>query len=147
MVRDLPQANVFHMSAAYSNHDPIMLTTEPFGLRHRQKTKIQRFEEKWMAHPECEERTRTSWAQVHPIGRPMFCLFEKIRRCRMDLVAWSRCAFGNTRDWLNAKQGELEELRAAGFGENLDRINEVRREINDLLHHEEVFWWQWSQSI
>lgn len=27
-----------------------------------------------------------------------------------------------------------------GFGANLDRINEVKREINELLHHEEVFW-------
>ena len=54
-------------------------------------------------------------------------------------MAWSRNTFGNTRDRLNAKQGELEELRPAGFGENLDKINEVRREINDLLHHEEVF--------
>ena len=69
----------------------------------------------------------------------MFCLFEKIKRCRMDLVAWNRYTFGNTRDRLNAKQGELEELRAAGFGENLDKINEVRRQINDLLHHKEVF--------
>ena len=77
----------------------------------------------------------------------MFCLFEKIKRCRMDLVAWSRYTFGNTRDWLKVKQGELEELRAAGFGENLDKINEVRREINDLLHHEEVLWRQRSRSI
>ena len=29
----------------------------------------------------------------------------------------------------------------------MDKINEVRREINDLLHHEEVFWRQRSQSI
>ena len=43
----------------------------------------------------------------------------------MDLMAWSRYTFGNTRDWLNIKQGELEELRAVSFGENLDKINEV----------------------
>ena len=78
-----------------------------------------------MAHLECEERIRTPWTQSQPIGSPMFCLFEKIKRCRMDLVAWSRYTFENTRDRLNAKQGELEELRAAGFGENLDKINEV----------------------
>lgn len=57
-----PQANVFHMSAAYSDHDPIMLTIKPFGLCHCRKTKIQRFEEKWVAHPEYEEWIRTSWA-------------------------------------------------------------------------------------
>ncbi|KAK9989376.1 hypothetical protein SO802_029615 [Lithocarpus litseifolius] len=98
-----PLAKVLHTSAAYSNHDPILLATEPPKIRHHRKTKIHRFEEK--------------------------------------------ATFGNTRDRLNAKQGELEELRAAGFGENLDRINEVRREINDLLHHEEVFWRQRSRSI
>ena len=100
-----------------------------------------------MAHPECEDQIRTSWTQSQPTGSSMFFLFEKIKRCRMDLVAWSRNTFGNTRDQLNAKQGELEELRAAGFEENLDKINEIRREINDLLQHEEVFWRQRSQSI
>ena len=100
-----------------------------------------------VAHLECEERIRTSWTQSQPIGSPMFCLFEKIKRCKMDLVAWSRYTFGNTRDQLNAKQGELKELRAVGFRENLDKINEVRREINDLLHHKEVFWHQRSRSI
>ena len=57
----------------------------------------------------------------------------------MDLVAWSRNTFGNTKDRLNSKHVEMEELMVAGFGENLDKIYEVRREINDLLHHEEVF--------
>ena len=84
------------MLAAYSDHDPILLFTEPTCLRHHQKTKIQRFEEKWVAHPECEEWIRTSFAQSQPVGSPMFCLFEKIIICRMDLVAWSRNTFGNT---------------------------------------------------
>ena len=34
-----------------------------------------------------------------------------------------------------------------GFWANLDRINEVKREINELLHHEEVFWWRRARSI
>ena len=40
----------------------------------------------------------------------MFCLFEKIKKCRMNLVKWSQGAFGNTRDRLNAKQQELQQL-------------------------------------
>ena len=65
----------------------------------------------------------------------------------MDLVAWSRATFGNTRNHFISKQGELEELMEVGFGANLDRINEVKREINELLHHEEVFWWQRARFI
>ena len=30
----------------------------------------------------------------------------------------------------------------AGYEENLDRIHEVKKEINELLHHKEVFWRQ-----
>lgn len=65
----------------------------------------------------------------------------------MDLIAWSRNTFKNTQGRINSKQGELEELMAVGYGDNLVRINKARRELNELLHHEEVFWWQRSRSI
>ena len=65
----------------------------------------------------------------------------------MDLVVWSKNTFGNSQDRINAKQGELEELMTTGYRENLDRIHEVRKEINELMHHEEVFWHQRSRSI
>ena len=74
-------------------------------------------------------------------------LFEKIKKCRLDLVAWSRVAFGNTRHRLNEKKQELEELVEHGYGQNLHRIIELRREINTLLHHEEVYWRQHSRSL
>ena len=41
----------------------------------------QRFEEKWVAHEECENQIRSSWTQSHPIGSPMFCLFERLKKC------------------------------------------------------------------
>ena len=62
-----PQAKVLHTTAPYSDHNPILLTIEPTSLRHCRKTKLHRFEEKWVAHPECEERIRTSWTQSQPI--------------------------------------------------------------------------------
>ena len=65
----------------------------------------------------------------------------------MDLIAWSRSTFGNTRSRLEAKQGELHALMEAGYGRNVERIHDVKREINELLHHEEVFWRQRSRSM
>ena len=41
---------------------------------------------------------------------------------------------------LDAKQGELAALVQEGYGQNVERINGVRKEIRELLHHEEVFW-------
>lgn len=69
----------------------------------------------------------------------MYCLFEKIKRCRSDLIAWSGQTFGNTRTKLDAKQGKLAALIPEGYGQNVERINGVRKEIRELLHHEEVF--------
>lgn len=83
------QAKVFHTSAFYSNHDLIVLDNEDTNTGQRHKTRIHQFKEKWVAHPECEERIRSSWTHSLPMGSPMFCLFEKIKRCRTDLVAWS----------------------------------------------------------
>ena len=77
----------------------------------------------------------------------MYCLFEKIKACRAHLVAWSKSTFGNTRTRLTEKQQVLEELVAQGYESNQERINILRREINELIHHEEVYWRQRSRSI
>ena len=66
-------------------------------------------------------------------------LFEKIKQCRVDLVACSQIAFGNTRHRLNEKQQELVHLVEHGYGQNLHHITELKRDINTLLHHEEVY--------
>lgn len=51
---------VRHLIASYSDHDPILLETEIAQSRHRRR-RIQRFEEKWVAHEECENQIRRSW--------------------------------------------------------------------------------------
>ena len=100
-----------------------------------------------MTHPDCENIIRESWSQAHPRGSPIYCLFEKIKKCPLDLIAWSRRTFGNTRTMLDAKQGELADLIRGGFGQNMERINGVKEEIREILHYEEVFWRQRSRSI
>ena len=100
-----------------------------------------------MAHPECEKVIRDSWTQTQPLGSPMYCLFEKIKACRAHLVAWSKSAFGNTRTRLTEKQQVFEELVAQGYESNRERINILRREINELIRHEEMYWRQRSRSL
>ena len=73
------------------------------------------------------------------MGSSMFCLLEKIKHCRLDLINWSRATFGNTCTRLDQKQYELAELTNGGYALNLDRIIDLKRDINELLHHEEVF--------
>ena len=77
----------------------------------------------------------------------MYYLFEKIRRCCMDLVKSSRGAFGNTRDRLKAKQQELHHMVTSNYGINLEQINQTNRQVNELLHKEEFFWRQQSKAV
>ena len=142
-----PKAIVHHLAVAYFDHDPILLDLVPAIYPQRRRCQIQRLEEKLVTHSNCENIIRDSWSQPQPQGSPMFCLFEKIKKCRVDLITWRRRTFGNTRAKLDAKQGELADLLCGGFGQNMERINGVKKEIRELLHHEEVFWRQRSRSI
>ena len=65
----------------------------------------------------------------------------------MKLVAWSWKVFGNTRIHLEDKQAALKALSTTGYKTNLAQINNLRDEINTLLHQEEVLWRQHSRAI
>lgn len=77
----------------------------------------------------------------------MYCLFEKIKKCHMDLVKWSRLSFGNTWNHLNAKKQELQKMVTSNYGINLDMVNPKKKEVNKQLHKKEVFWRQLSRVI
>ena len=137
-----PRTKVRHIPASYSDHYPILMDMGPPTQPNQRRHKFQQFEEKWVTHMDCETIIRDSWNQTQPQGSPMYCLFEKKKKCRMNLIAWSRVTFGKTRTRLDAKQGELIELMESSYGPNIEKIHMVKKEINELLHHEEVFWRQ-----
>ena len=141
-----PHSKVTHLHVAYSNHVPILLTTQ--GLTHstRRKKIPKRFEEKWASHPECEQIIWEAWNGTNPTGSPMFRLFEKIKKCRMALVGWSR-NMGSVRENIDGKYRELEALVEMNSANNIDQINRVRGEINALLLQDELFWRQRSRAI
>lgn len=98
-------ARVIHHTASCSDHDPITLNTHHDNNRPRRRKKMQRFEEKWVAHADYEELIRTSWTETQLRGSLMYCLFEKIKKkFPHDLVQWGHNAFGHMRTKLGAKQ-------------------------------------------
>ncbi|XP_075670053.1 uncharacterized protein LOC142639800 [Castanea sativa] len=72
-----PRAKVHHLSASYSDHDPILVDMVPPNQPRRRRPKIQRFEERWVAHAECEIVIQRSWNHQRLTGSRMYCLFEK----------------------------------------------------------------------
>ena len=88
---------VTHIQAAHSDHVPILISTSRLIHQGRRKKFPRRFEESWAAHVDCERVIRESWALDVLNGSPMFCLFEKIKRCRQDLVDWSKLPLASLR--------------------------------------------------
>lgn len=73
-----PTAKVIHQQVSYSDHDPILLYTQHVNQQVRPRRKrIQRFEERWTAHEDCEGKIEEAWSRQPPNGSPMFRLFEK----------------------------------------------------------------------
>ena len=75
----------------------------------RRKKTPKRFEEKWSTHPECELIISKAWNASMEAGSPMYKLLNKIKRCHMSLVEWSR-TLGNSKALLDDKYNELELL-------------------------------------
>ena len=139
--RDLfPRSQVFHLSASYSDHIPIMLAIQASSEVKRKRNFPRRFEEKWASHPECRMVVEEGWRQRVEGGSPMFCLCQKIRNTRLALIKWEKRAFGNTKVILQQKQRLLEELTCRNDPTLLERIRETKAEINNILHHEELAW-------
>lgn len=63
-----------------------------------------------------------------PSGSPIFCLFEKIKTCRIALVAWARNTFGNSKMKLQDKHRVLEELVSQNNPNNLGGIKKTKGE-------------------
>ena len=55
--------------------------------------------------------------------------------------------FGNSREILEEKHRELEELMGLNNVENAEAIKKVKEEINTKLYNDELHWRQWSRSI
>ena len=142
-----PHVKVSHLQVSYSDHVPILITTAESPNLRRNRRLPRRFEEKWVAHPDCEGVIHEAWGLPVRNGSPMFTLFEKIKQWRHALVDWSRITLGNSKTRLEEKKATLEELSRENKAEHMQRIRTLKSEINTILHQDELFWRQRSRSI
>ena len=146
--RDLfPRSRVLHLFASYWDHIPIMLAIRAISEDKRKKNIPRRFEEKWASHSECRQVIEEAWRQRVEGGSPIFCLFQRIKNTRLALIKWEKRAFGNTKASFQENQRLLEELTCRNDLALLERIRQMKVEINNMLHQEEVVWWQRSRAI
>ena len=142
-----PHAKVTYLQSTYSDHIPILINLSRLNQMCRKRKIPRRFEEKWVRQPGCEEVICASWESEIGGGSPMYCLFEKIKKCRQALVTWSSTTFGNFKTKIQEKQEALEELSLKNDPDNQPLIKTLKNDVNTLLHQDEICWCQRSRSI
>ena len=67
-----PFARVRHLHVAYSDHEPILITTQEVTQVTSRRRQPKRFEERWASHPACEGVIHEAWEGVNLTGIPMY---------------------------------------------------------------------------
>ena len=103
---------VTHLTAAASDHYPIMLRWQQVsGRKGRKKKKMFRYEMMWEAHDQFFPMLVRTWLDVGE-ARTVKELQEKLASVSGSLSEWSVNSFGNVRRELKNLYAELEKLRA-----------------------------------
>ena len=101
---------VMHLPFFMSDHSPILVEMGGPTIHHRQKAKLYRFEEKWLADPKCEEVVQQRWNMEEEYESPMYRLTEKIKLCRTGLVNCRKIRFGETQCQVKSRLDMVEVL-------------------------------------
>uniref|UniRef100_A0A2N9H3A9 Uncharacterized protein n=1 Tax=Fagus sylvatica TaxID=28930 RepID=A0A2N9H3A9_FAGSY len=100
-----PTTKVHHLDGRWSDHKPILMSTEPLRTPTR---KLFRFEEMWTADTGCEETVAASWKSLKD-GVPMYQVWDKIHACRKGLRRWSYHSFGSLKKQIHEAETRLKE--------------------------------------
>uniref|UniRef100_A0A2N9IBI9 Reverse transcriptase domain-containing protein n=1 Tax=Fagus sylvatica TaxID=28930 RepID=A0A2N9IBI9_FAGSY len=143
-----PRYSVSHIPGSVSDHLALVVSIVAGTSPSRIKKFVRRFEEKWATNPDCEKLIQESWRQPVSVGSPMFQLCQKISRCRMALIDWSREVFEVNSLQVNHKLEALEALHTDNHGgRHNHQIKILRDEVNMLLHQDELHWRQRSREV
>ena len=98
-----------------------------------------RFESMWMKREECKEIIEVAWCSRSNLSTPKG-IASTLSDCAVDLKAWSLAAFGQIPKVIQEKRKKLSSLiQLDNDGSLGEEINQVRKEINDLLDSEEIY--------
>ena len=141
-----PEAMVRHVSVVHSDHLGLLLELVPCMPQVRKKkNRLFRFDHTWVREEDCEGVIAEAWNSSH-LGTPMFCLTQKIKQRRLQLLQWSQSKLRATLRNIENKKRQLQELEnQSPECYNAREVNMVRRELYSLMRNEEIFWRQRSR--
>ena len=131
------EAKVHHIVDSTSDHCALFLS-DPKVPKLSRSHRFH-FESLWTKREECKEVIKTAWCSGIDLNTPNG-IASALIACAADLKAWSSTAFGQILKVIQDKRKKLSDLIQLDKDGSLgEEINQVRKEINDLLDSEEIF--------
>jgi exonuclease III len=143
-VAEYDGAGVYHLPVQNSDHCPLLLDV-PSGSIVVKRKKIFRFEAMWTKEEQCRGVIGKAWSEDTREGSRMFKVTEKLKKCRVSLIAWSQERFGSLAASIKLKREQLQHETNLSISGLSSRLVELQTELNGLLEKEEIFWRQRSR--
>ena len=139
-LRPFEETRVQHMVESTSNHCILKISNSSGPIHHRKR--CFHFEAMWVKRADCREIIESAWNSSSLSTTPEG-VATNLQRYACDLVAWNKNMVGNISKKITEKRKTLNSLTTQDYGGSLgSEINQIRREINDLIDSEETIWHQ-----
>ena len=126
-----------------SNHCALFLTNSP--PQRAPNAKRFHFEALWTKNEECRNIIESSWGMGVDLSTPEG-IMENLKRCASELSSWSSSVYGHISKKIQSKQNALSTLTQQDKNGELSEIRNLRRELNELLKDEELYWGQRAKA-
>ncbi|KAL8159786.1 hypothetical protein V2J09_001323 [Rumex salicifolius] len=136
------EAVVRHLPAIRSDHNPLFLCLDPSTSTNRGHRPF-RFEAMWLAHPQFMSFLLKKWKRKKSAPDALGCLQEELR-------IWNKEVFKNLyykKEKLLRRIEGIDNAVVSGAPPRLFRLqSKLKRELEDCLQQEELFWFQKSRE-
>ncbi len=143
-ISEFDGASVQHLAWQNSDHCLVLLSI-PDVITVRRNKKVFRFEAMWTKEEECRQVIDSAWGIGVSEGSPMYMVMEKLKGCRVSLIACSKIKFGFLASSIKAKREHLQRLMDECPMGDSPEIMKLQDDLNGLLKKEEIYWRQRSR--
>ncbi|CAI9117559.1 OLC1v1018964C1 [Oldenlandia corymbosa var. corymbosa] len=119
------EAKVLHVEGHSSDHCMLVLDTKPETKRKKSRFY---FDKRWIGKSGVETIIKDAWSGSAE-GSPMHQLVVKIKRCRLELLKWSRGQNLNPSREIKRISGEMDGLKAQGGARDWDKWKRLKEEL------------------
>ncbi|XP_058089331.1 uncharacterized protein LOC131236212 [Magnolia sinica] len=141
----LPKFKVDHLSTAYSDHSPIIMSFTDDTANFPQPFLFQRM---WTTHEDLKRLVREAW-KTEVVAAPMFKVFIKMKLLKRTLKEWNRSIFGDVHYNVQKAKDKLSRAETSLLSSNseadLVQLKLTQESLKLAQLQEELFWKQKSR--